>query len=66
MEVDNRDELYATYLLATYGDFTEGHTAEEIAMLDCGNVMNRWARYSGEGRSKESAEDKLRSINDII
>ena len=40
MKVDNRDELFATYLLVTYGDFTEGYTAESIAMVDCGNVMN--------------------------
>ena len=66
IEIDNRDELFATYILATYGDFTEGYTAESIAMANFGNVMDLWVRYSGEGYTKESAEDQLKSLNEII
>ena len=66
MEVDNRDELIATYLLATYGEFTEGHSDAQVAMMENGNVMDLWARYSGEGHMNESAEDQLKELNDII
>ena len=66
MEVDNRDEIFATYLLMAYGDFAEAHTAEPNAMADCAEVMSLWARYSGEGQTKESAEEQLKLLNDII
>ena len=66
MEVDNRDELLATYLLATYRDFTDGYTAESIATANSGNVMDLWARYSSEDYMKESTEDQLKSLNEII
>ena len=66
MEYDNRNELYACFLLSNYGDFSEFHSVEGLAMASNQEVMDLWARYSGEGKSRDAVEGQLRWYNDQI
>ena len=66
MEYDNRNEVYACFLLSNYGDFSEFHSVAGLAMANNPEVMDLWARYSGEGKLKNAADSQLRWYNDQI
>ena len=66
MEYENRNELYACFLLSNYGDFAEFHSVEGLAMVGNPEVMDLWARYSGEGKSQDAADIQLGWYNDQI
>ena len=66
MEYENRNELYACFLLSNYGDFAEFHSVEGLAMASNPEVMDLWARYSGEGKSQDAADIQLGWFNDQI
>ena len=64
MEVDNREQVFASYLLMTFGDFAEAHSVDGHTMADCAKVFK--ARYSSEGQTKISAEEHLKLIHACI
>ena len=66
MEYANRNEVYACFLLSSFGDFAEYHSVAGVAMADNPEVMELWARYSGEGKSKDAADRQLKWFNEQI
>ena len=66
MEVDNREDIYAQFLLMTFGNINEVRSLENIAFRDCQEVMELWARYSSEGRTKDDAEEQLKMANSYL
>ena len=66
MEYANRNKVYACFLLSNFGDFAEYHSVAGVAMADNPEVMELWARYSGEGKSRDAADRQLRWYNDQI
>ena len=60
METDDVTHLYACYLIACFGGITEALRTEGHQMIGNQEVMDLWARFSGEGMSKMAAEEHLR------
>ena len=60
MGTDDNSDLYACHLLSAFGDFAEGHSSEGHRMAGNAEVMELWARFSGEGMSKMAAEEHLK------
>ena len=48
--------LYACYLIACFGGVTEALRTEGHQMIGNQEVMDLWARFSGEGMSKMTSE----------
>ena len=61
LELSNWDNLYALYLLLTYGDYDRAHLCE-IRMSGNKDVMDHWRCHSREGMDKAKAEDLLRKV----
>ena len=65
LELSDRDNVYALYLLLTYGDYAQTQH-REICMLGDQDVMDLWRRHSKRGMDKGAAEDLLREIHGQI
>ena len=61
LELSDRDNVYALYLLLTYGDYARTQH-REIRMSGNKEVMDLWRRHSREGMNKDKAEDFLREV----
>ena len=61
LEMDDRKEAYALYLLLTFGDFTRADR-KDVRMSGNQDVMDLWRRYS-KSIDKTAAEDRLRTIH---
>ena len=58
METDDVTHFYACYLITCFGGITEALRTDQ--MIGNQDVMDLWARFSGEGMIKMAAEEHLR------
>ena len=61
LELSDRDNVYALYLLLTYGDYDQAQH-RDIHMSGNKEVMDHWRRHSREGMDKTKTEDLLREV----
>ena len=62
LELSDCDNVFAVYLLLTYGDYARAQH-HEIHMSGNKDVMDLWRCHFREGMDKDAAEDLLHEVH---